>query len=127
LLLWIGQLSSCPPAGIEQPAAQVRFYGNDLIVHSSQGRKMVTISGRVLDASERPIPMARIYFISGPTALPDVAALTNEDGQFTLSAPCAGNYEISITADDFVSTTIRVTLKQGEQAAVVIRLERRSE
>jgi hypothetical protein len=88
---------------------------------------MTTISGRVLDASERPIPMARIYFISGPTALPDVAALTNEDGQFTLSAPCGGNYEISITADDFVSTTLRVTLKQGEQAAVVIRLERRSE
>jgi hypothetical protein len=44
-----------------------------------------------------------------------------------LSAPCGGNYEISITADDFVSTTLRVTLKQGEQAAVVIRLERRSE
>ncbi len=78
----------------------------------------------LLEGFYKPALMEATWGCPNPF-VPGWAVAQQRDG--VLSAPCGGNYEISITADDFVSTTLRVTLKQGEQAAVVIRLERRSE
>ncbi len=57
------------------------------------------IIGKVVDSSGTPMAGARILFLSGPVALPDVASLTNEQGQFVLAAPAAGVYRIRCISD----------------------------
>jgi protocatechuate 3,4-dioxygenase beta subunit len=58
-----------------------------------------TICGTVVDASGNPVMGARVYVVTAPGAVPDVAALTGADGRFTLSAARPGTYEIACQAD----------------------------
>jgi len=47
--------------------------------------KQSVISGIVRDPNGRPVADARIYFIGGPVPLPDIAALTDAAGAFSLT------------------------------------------
>ena len=89
---------------------------------ASQGPAL--ISGRVLTADGAPIAGARVYFVSGPGSFPDVAALTNDDGAFTLSAPTPGTYEIQGAADGFASRTVEAAVSAGEKASIEIALDK---
>jgi hypothetical protein len=84
---------------------------------------MTIISGIVHDPIGRPIAQARVYFISGPAALPDIATLTNDKGVFALSTPSEGTYQIGIAADDFVPTSIMVTVKGGQDVKLKLKLK----
>ena len=68
--------------------------------------------------------MARVYFSRGPGNLPDVAAVTAEDGAFALSAPMPGTYEIASTADGFGTAKNAVEVHSGRPAHLEIRLQR---
>ena len=88
---------------------------------ASQGPAL--ISGRVLDGDGNPVAGARVYFVAGPGSFPDVAALTSEEGAFTLSAPTAGPYEVQGAADGFAPRSVTVTAEAGEEATCEIVLE----
>jgi hypothetical protein len=75
------------------------------------------VSGVVHDRSGAAISGARVYFTSGPGALPDIAALTGSDGGFTLSAPLPGKYTVQCAADGFDTREVTVTVSAGEAAA----------
>jgi uncharacterized GH25 family protein len=79
------------------------------------GRNQSVISGTVRDREGKPVGGARVYFTSGPVALPDIAALTDDKGSFSLSAPSAGTYEIETAADGFSSASVTVQVN-GDQA-----------
>lgn len=85
----------------------------------------IIISGIVLDPSGHPVAQARVYFMSGPAALPDIATLTNDEGAFVLSTPSKGTYQIGIAADDFAPTSIMVTVKDEQEVKLKIKLVRR--
>lgn len=57
------------------------------------------IHGTVFDAAGSPVASARVYFISGPGNLPEVAALTDAAGRFALAAPQPGTYRIGCASD----------------------------
>jgi hypothetical protein len=61
------------------------------------------------------VVQARVYFVSGPGPLPDIAALTNEEGRFILSAPSAGAYMIECNADGFTTEVVGVNVEEDEQ------------
>jgi hypothetical protein len=84
---------------------------------------MTIISGTVHDPGGRPIAQARVYFVSGPAAVPDIAALTTDEGVFGLSAPSDGTYQIGIAADDFAPTFVMVAAKDGQEVKLRIKLE----
>ncbi len=74
------------------------------------------ISGVVLDSAGNPLAEARVFFTEGPRPLPDIAALTDEQGRFQLSAQGPGRYTLAITADrpDGVTTqTVQVAVDEG--------------
>ncbi|GGX70142.1 carboxypeptidase-like regulatory domain-containing protein [Streptomyces hiroshimensis] len=52
------------------------------------------IRGTVRDAAGAPVAGARVAFAGGPVPLPDVAALTDGEGRFALTAPAAGTYTV---------------------------------
>jgi hypothetical protein len=80
------------------------------------------IRGVVRDPAGSPIPQARAYFVAGPEPYADVAALTDEGGQFTLSAPTPGAYRIECAAEGFSSRVAAVEVGVDEETRLEIRL-----
>ena len=80
-----------------------------------------TISGTVVDAGGRPVAQARVYAVKAPGPMPDIAALTDRQGRFTITAPLPGGYEIGCTSDAHGSATAAVRVDDGP-AHVEIRL-----
>lgn len=81
-----------------------------------------TISGVVMNAQGRPVEQARIYFVDGPVPLPEIAALTNSDGAFTLTAPMPGAYQIECATDTSAPVRVTVTVRGGKESHVKIKL-----
>lgn len=57
------------------------------------------ISGVVRDEHGAPVGGARVYVVDAPVAVPDIAAVTDQEGCFTLSVPVDGRYTIEANAD----------------------------
>ena len=83
---------------------------------------MSVISGVVRDSYGNPIVQARVYFTNGPVPLPDIAALTNKDGAFSLTAPAAGSYTIACAAEGFAPTEVTVAIADSKETHLEIRL-----
>ncbi len=83
-----------------------------------------TISGVVLDATGHPVAQARVYVVKAPGPVPDVAAVTGEDGRFALAAARAGTYEIGCSTESSGSATASVVVR-AQGAAVELRLAKR--
>ena len=80
-----------------------------------------TISGTVVDAAGRAVAQARVYTVKAPGPIPDVAALTDAEGRFTIAAPLPGAYEIGCTSDAHGSATVAVRV-EGDPVHMRIRL-----
>lgn len=81
------------------------------------------ISGKVLDGNREAISGARVFFSSGPAALPDIAALTNHKGEFTLPAPVPGVYKIEVAADGFRQKQISISNSGEPTSGLSVELE----
>ena len=80
------------------------------------------ISGTVLDAAGKPLSFARVYFTGGPDSRPDIAALTDQNGRFTLTAPTPGEYEIECAADGYLPERQTIIAAAGKTYEVEFRL-----
>ena len=81
------------------------------------------ISGKVLDSNRNAISGARVFFSAGPGALPDLAALTNPAGEFSLPAPIQGAYTIEFAADGFRETNVTLTIPGDATSGLAVKLE----
>ncbi len=63
-----------------------------------------------------------MYVTDAPGPMPDVAALTDGDGNFGLSAPVAGDYTIECSAEGHAATRVTVSVGHGEPATADIAL-----
>jgi len=82
------------------------------------------ISGIVRSADGQPVAGARVFFASGPGPFPDIAALTDGQGRFALSAPSPGTYEIECAASGFATTRTTTTALKDGQVNLEIFLKR---
>ena len=82
---------------------------------------MPLISGRVVDERGRPVAWARVMFTRSSVPVPDIAAVTAEDGTFTFSAPAKGSYELLAVSDEQGRGTASVEVT-GERHEVEMRL-----
>lgn len=80
-----------------------------------------TIRGVVKDSNGKAVAGARVSFIEGPLPLPDIAALTDKKGAFSLFAPVFGHYVIEIFADNFSPKRLEVVVRK-KQVDVKIEL-----
>lgn len=91
-----------------------------------KGPGMAVISGVVVDADGRAVPDARVYLAAGPGSFPDVAALTDAEGRFTLSAGADGRYTVECRSERgggvAQAAGASVTVRGGSAEPVEIRL-----
>jgi hypothetical protein len=79
------------------------------------------ISGKVLGRNGKPKRNARVYFTSGPVSLPEIAAVTDEGGNFSLTAPAPGEYVIESAADDAGTQSAKVTVEADQPASIKLQ------
>jgi hypothetical protein len=72
------------------------------------------ISGTAISPAG-PIPTARVTIESSPRPLPDVAALTDDEGRFTLSTDGPGRYTIAVHAEGFKAARIECDIDTTDQ------------
>ena len=82
------------------------------------------ISGVVRSPNGKPVSNARVYFKAGPAPLPEIAALTDSSGAFSLTAPVPGEYVIESAADEFSAQSSSVKVKGGEQVRLDLQLKK---
>lgn len=87
------------------------------------GADQSVITGVVRDPTGQPVPQARVYFTDGPVPLPEIAALTDRAGAFSLTAPAPGTYRIECRVDGFASTAITVSVAGGRTIHQELRLQ----
>lgn len=87
-------------------------------------RSPSVISGVVHSPDGKPVSNARVYFTDGPVPFPEIAALTDETGMFSLTAPAPGEYVVASAADDFTGKSSTVKVKGGERVRLDFKLER---
>jgi Carboxypeptidase regulatory-like domain len=101
------------------PVAQVRVYFTLIVL---LGVMMAQISGIVRDSHGNPVAQARVYFTGGPEPWPDIAALTDNNGAFSLPAPSPGTYTIECVAEGFAPVTAAVTVMGSQEVQLQITL-----
>jgi Carboxypeptidase regulatory-like domain len=77
------------------------------------------IRGSVREASE-PVAGAVVSFVAGPTALPDIATLTDPSGDFSLSAPISGRYAVAVVFPDGHQVRHDVDIADDEDVVAVL-------
>jgi hypothetical protein len=82
------------------------------------------VSGVVRGPDGKPLSNARVYFTAGPVPLPEIAALTDASGAFSLTAPAPGEYVIEGTADELGARSSKVKVKGGEQVRLDLHLKK---
>jgi Carboxypeptidase regulatory-like domain len=80
---------------------------------------MGTISGVVKDNNGNPISGARVSFISGPVPLPDIAALTDNNGSFVISAPVPGEYIIEVVSEQLIPKKVKVAIENNNKKSIL--------
>jgi len=62
---------------------------------------------------------ARVFFGAAPVPMPDIAALTDDDGRFSLYAPAPGAYELVCHADGLDPATVPIDVLPGSESIAV--------
>jgi hypothetical protein len=80
------------------------------------------IEGRTWSREHGPVVEARVYFTEAPVALPDIAALTDGDGRFSLFVPVPGKYTLECSAEGFLVATVTINVT-GEKSRIDLPVE----
>lgn len=85
------------------------------------GGAVLVLRGVVTDAADRPVAGARVALAAGPVALPDIAALTGDDGSFSFGLPQPGRYEVVAYGDTgHVVRTVDVSVGQATSVRLAL-------
>lgn len=82
------------------------------------------IFGRVIDSDGAPVQGAAVFIAGGPAAVPDIAAETDGDGEFSFDSIPAGSWRIRATAAGGRTGEAVAEVGGGAKARVTIRLGR---
>jgi hypothetical protein len=82
------------------------------------------VSGRVIDADDRPVAGASVMFTHGPVAIPDIAQITDAHGAFALAAPAEGTYRLLANAPGFPPVEQSVEVTENSKQSIKIALRR---
>jgi hypothetical protein len=83
---------------------------------SSGGARIV---GRAHLADDSPVTEARVFFGAAPVPMPDIAALTDDDGRFSLYVPAPGAYELVCHADGLHPAIVPIDVLPGSESIAV--------
>ena len=84
--------------------------------------KPIVVAGVVRGPHGQQLPLARVFIARGPVPVPDVAALTDAEGRFTLSLPATGSYEVACVAEGYAPSSAIVEVADQQELRLELRL-----
>jgi uncharacterized GH25 family protein len=81
------------------------------------------IRGHVVDPQGHPVAEAAVYVVSAPVSMPDIAQLTDEKGQFTMSVPKVGRYTLGFRSEAWGSTQTDIEVSSEEPVAIEVQFK----
>ncbi|HEY5786626.1 MAG TPA: carboxypeptidase-like regulatory domain-containing protein [Microlunatus sp.] len=78
------------------------------------------INGLVADPSGHPVSGAVVLVVESPQPVPDIAALTGEDGRFSIVVPVPGDYRLVVRRDTGTSDVAAHVTPAGADVGVVV-------
>jgi len=85
--------------------------------------KASVISGTVRGPDGKAVSGARVYFTEGPVSFPEIAAITDESGDYSLTAPAPGTWGVACAADELTRKISNVSVSDGKPARLDFRLK----
>ena len=79
------------------------------------------IAGTVVDAQGDPVHGARVFIADAPVPVPDIAALTDAEGRFMLTAPAPGRYVVGCSGHEGETASGEVDIEE-DAAQLTLRL-----
>ncbi len=76
------------------------------------------IAGRVTDRAGTPISEVTVVIASGTAPVPDIAALTNDQGKYQLSGIPAGTFKVAVHKEGYAPQERIVTVREGEVSII---------
>ncbi len=64
---------------------------------------------------------AAVYVVSAPVSMPDIAQLTDETGQFTMSVPKLGRYTLGFRSEAWGSAKKDIEVSSDEPVAIEVQ------
>ena len=83
---------------------------------------MGIVHGKVIGPNGEPVREASIYFVSAPVNMPDIAQLTDDQGQFTLSLSAKGQYVLGVSSDEWETTQTPIEIHGDEPLDINIHM-----
>jgi hypothetical protein len=84
--------------------------------------KPIIVAGAVRGPAGEPVPQARVFIARGPVPVPDVAALTDAEGRFTLSFPAPGTYGVACVAEGYAPSSRTLEVADEHELRLELRL-----
>ncbi len=81
------------------------------------------VTGVVRDAGGKPIARAALALVAGPGPLIEMAALTNERGEYEWTDLAAGEWTLAAHADGFQGKQLTVRVSGGQTAQLDFTLD----
>ena len=82
----------------------------------------IVVAGVVRGPGGEQLPLARVFIARGPVPVPDVAALTDAEGRFSLSLPATGSYEVACVAEGYAPSSAIVEVADQQELRLELRL-----
>ncbi len=82
--------------------------------------KLLTL--RVVDSAGQPVENARVMLESAPVPVPDIAAMSDDEGRVIIPLPATGSYSIGCFADGYAAGHFEIDAV-GEDVVETIVLE----
>jgi len=70
------------------------------------------VYGVVRDESGMPLSGATVYIVTGTGSWLDIAALTNEKGEYKLGCTNLGSYLLSVHHENFMSASVNIEIRE---------------
>jgi hypothetical protein len=84
--------------------------------------KPFIVAGVVRGPAGEQVAQARVFIARGPVPVPDIAALTDTEGRFTLSLPARGSYEVACVAEGYAPSSTTLEVADDRDLRVELRL-----
>ncbi len=84
--------------------------------------KPIIVAGVVRGPAGEQVAQGRVFIARSPVPVPDVAALTDAEGRFTLSLPAPGLYEVACVAEGYAPSSATVEVADEQELRLELRL-----
>lgn len=87
------------------------------IAPAPQNNARITIAGRVTNDKDEPIAGARLAFTKSSVPVPEMAYLTNSNGQYKITAP-RGEFTLAVYADGYAPQERNIDARESSQTEI---------